>query len=236
MEKKKTRLNISIIVPTYNEIYIIRDLLTKIERAKIKNCEWIIIDDGSTDGTTNILRKVRSRNNIKVFFSNINKGRGNAIIKGIKKASGDVIVLFDADLETGLTVIKKFLREIKRGAQVVYGSKFLNKENKFGTFQYIGNYLLNKLANLLYNKDITDIATGYAAIRKNLLKKIKLSRLDFTFDIELIIKLWENNIEIKEIPIDYKARKYKKDKKINYFLDGPKLFWTLIYYKIKQIL
>ncbi len=233
---KKIKLKFSIIIPVYNEINTIKKLLTKIKQINIDNCEWILVDDGSIDGTTDILRKIRSRNNIKAIFINMNKGRGNAIIRGIKKASGDVILFFDADFETEITLIKKFLQEIEKGSQVVYGSKFLNKKNKFGLIQHIGNYLLNKLANLLYNKDITDIATGYVAVRKNILKKIKLSRLDFTFDIELTVKLWENNVEIKEIPINYKPRKYKEDKKINYLIDGPKLFGFLIYYKIKQLL
>ena len=218
----------TIIIPVFNEENTIVELLGKLKSLDIEK-EIIIIDDGSTDSTREILFKIKD-DDIKIIFNEENRGKGSAIISGIKLAGGEMIVIQDADLEYDPNELV-FLVDtmVKNDYKVLYGSRFM--KNKFPAGMSAGNYVANKILNLavllLFNFRITDEATCYKLFRADVLKKMDLKCKGFEFCPEVTAKLLRNKIKIYEVPISYTGRKNKDGKKIKW-TDGFIAVWTLV--------
>lgn len=225
---------LSIVVPVYNEKNTIETILSRLEDADLGvEKEIIIVDDGSKDGTRDILKKYESR--YKVLYHEQNQGKGAAVRTGFKNMSGDYAVIQDADLEYNPKDFKRMLEYAKaNNAEVVYGSRRLGKGKSptAGWQYYLGGVFLTFLTNLLYGTKITDEATCYKMISRNVLNKFNLCSVGFEFCPEITAKIARRKIPIHEIPIDYIPRSKKEGKKIK-LKDGLIAVWILVKYKIR---
>lgn len=226
----KNEVKLSVVIPVYNERKSIEEVIENVESVNLQK-EIIIVDDCSTDGTVDILKKINAENqNIKIFFHQENKGKGCALKTGFKEVTGNLVIVQDADLEydsKDYLILVDYL--LKNNCQVVYGSRFL--KNKFPIGMSAKNYLANKILNftvlLLFNFKITDEATCYKLFKTDLLKKINLKCKGFEFCPEVTAKLLKKKIKIFEVPINYRGRKNKDGKKIKW-TDGFIAVWTLV--------
>ncbi len=229
---------ISIIIPAYNEISTINKILNRIQKVNISK-EIIIIDDFSTDGTRQFLKKIKNPD-IKIFFHKKNYGKGHAIRTGIKHATGEIIIIQDADLEYDPQDYYKLIAPIIEGkTKVVYGTRFPKKPGHpslikpyyslFNPF-YFANKMLTITANILYKANITDEPTCYKVFKTDVLKSINLKCERFEFCPEVTAKVRKKGYKIYEVPISYTPRTVKQGKKINY-KDGFQALWTLIKYR-----
>jgi len=226
-------MKLSVIIPAYNEKRTILEILDRIDKTPLSiEKEIIIIDDFSTDGTRDILKNIKKRN-INIFYHEKNIGKGSAIRTGLKKITGDIVIIQDADLEYDPNDYQKLIDPIiKNKAKVVYGSRNLGKgkhERSHFSF-YIGGVFLSKLANLLYGIKITDEATCYKVFKADIIKNIKLKCKKFEFCPEVTAKIAKKGIKIVEIPISYHPREKNEGKKINW-KDGVEAIYTLIKYR-----
>ena len=220
---------ISILIPVFNERDFLKDVLALIEQADFGlEKEIILIDDFSTDGT----RELYNEYNYKVIYHDRNMGKGASLRDGIKEATGDIIIIQDADLEYNPFDYIQLVEEVKSGnADVVYGSRFLMKGNKFLFMSYAANKFLTLLTKILFKIKITDMETCYKVFRADLLKKIQITSDRFDFEPEITAKILSNpNIKFKELPITYDARERSKGKKIG-FIDGLQAIRTLLKYR-----
>lgn len=232
MTTKKQFKKLSIIIPAYNEEKTIKIILERIEAVDLENIEKeiIIVDDGSKDRTREILKEFKNKH--KIILHDKNQGKGMALRTGFKEATGDYIVIQDADLEYDPQDFKKMIALAKgKGARVIYGSRRLGpgwqKNPKAGWFYHLGGVFLAWLTNLLYRTRITDEATCYKMFEAKLLKSIDLKCRGFEFCPEITAKVARQGIEIHEISITYVPRNIKEGKKIK-FRDGLIAIWTLI--------
>ena len=226
---------LSVIIPVYNEKRTVLKVIDKVKKVNINNVvkEMIVVDDFSTDGTRDILKKINSRS-IRIFFHKKNMGKGAAIKTGLKHASGGIILIQDADLEYNPEEYKKLLKPIiNNKAEVVYGSRLeaIRKDIKnMYKLHYIGNLFLTLMTNLLYGAKITDMETGYKVFRKEVIKKINLRANRFDFEPEITAKMLKNGYKIHEVPISFAGRKFEQGKKITW-IDGVKAAYYLIKYR-----
>lgn len=229
-------MKVSIVIPCYNEKNTILEILKKIERADIGDHEKeiIIIDDGSNDGTRELLR-LHARKH-QVISHQQNSGKGSALRTGFQYATGDIILIQDADLEYDPADYKRLIQPIVDGKRkVVYGSRERNKKNKFhsGVFFYVGGLFLTWLTNLLYGSKLSDESTCYKVFESQTLKQITLHAQRFDFCPEITAKILKRGIKIQEVPIVYHPRKKHEGKKIR-FKDGLEAVWTLLKYRLKD--
>jgi dolichol-phosphate mannosyltransferase len=229
-----TRQTVSIIIPIYNEAQYVERILERVQSAPIPpnvNREIIVVDDGSTDGTATLLETIEGHRTIKVHRSVLNFGKGTAIRVGLYYATGDYILIQDADLEYDPNEYEKLLAPLLEGrADVVYGSRFLGNLEGMRWQNYIANKMLSFLSNALYQAHITDEATGYKVFRKNVLARMTLRCRRFEFCPEVTAKLRKAGFRIHEVPIRYEGRSVKDGKKIK-LRDGWQAIWTLIKYR-----
>ncbi len=229
-------LKLSILIPCYNEEKNLEKIVKKIEDVHFSNIkkELIFIDDGSTDQTPAILKKiVENHPNYRVITHHKNQGKGTAIRTGLQELTSDFTIIQDADLEYDPHDYKKLLDPmLNHGFQVVYGSRERNKNNKThsGLSFYLGGKFLSWLTNFLYGSNLTDEATCYKLFQTDLLKKIPLTCKRFEFCPEVTAKILKKGIPIKEVPISYHPRKKNEGKKINW-KDGLEAIWTLLKYR-----
>ena len=229
---------LSIIVCVFNEIKTIEKILSKIDSVKFQNNiqkEIIIVDNNSSDGSKEFLKKISISNNLKIFFQEKNLGKGNSIIKGIKESTGDLIVFQDADLEYDPNNFVRLVNHLlKNKLDAVFGSRIKNDEVYF---YYKINRLfvifLTKLINLLYRGSFTDVATNHKLIKREVLNKLNLVSKGFTLDFEISLKLAKYKFRCDEISIDYYPRTYKEGKKIN-LLDAIKSFFVILLYFFRK--
>lgn len=224
---------VSIIIPVYNEKKDILELLNQVENASFAGLEKeiIIVDDYSNDGTKEILEELK--NKYKIYFHEINKGKGAAIKTALEYATGDYTVIQDADLEYSPDDYDKLLPLlINKEAEVVYGSRFLNKENhkNFMLKNKFANIFLTALTNVLYGSTISDMETCYKAFKTEIIKNIKINSNRFDFEPEITAKILKKKYILKEVAINYKGRNHTEGKKINY-KDGIRAILTLIKYR-----
>ncbi len=234
----RLKLKLSIIIPVYNERKTIDQILKKIENINIRYIEKeiIIVDDFSVDGTRDILKKIKKH---KVYYHDKNYGKGSAVKTGFRNASGEIILIQDADLEYEPGDYNKILEPIlNNNAQIVYGSRFLNKKYRlFGKNRtilpthLIGNKLLSFFTGLLYNSKVTDMETCYKVFKKDVLNNIKIKSRRFDFEPEFTAKVLKKGYKIIEVPIQFNARGVEEGKKIT-VLDGIKALFVLIKYRI----
>jgi glycosyltransferase involved in cell wall biosynthesis len=225
-------VKLSIIIPVFNEKDTIKEILKRVIAADLTGIEKeiIVVDDGSTDGTRDILEQEKA-NGILVFFQETNKGKGAALRTGIKQATGDYILVQDADLEYDPQDYNKLLKPIQDGkAEVVYGSRFTGEHRNIFFHHWIGNRILTLFSNILYNTTLSDMETGYKIWKSEIIKGIKLKANRFDFEPEVTAKVLKKKIRIYEVPISYAGREYHEGKKITW-RDGFSALWALIKYR-----
>lgn len=221
---------LSVLIPAYNEINNIKNILDKIGEVTIP-MEIIVVDDGSTDGTRELLNTLKS-DVIKVVFHENNQGKGGAIKTAIAHSKGDIIIIQDADLEYDPQDYYKLIPLIESGKEkVVYGSRFLNKQNKHSYFSFfLGGQVVTWITNILYLQNLTDEPTCYKVFDAKLLKSIKLNCTGFEFCPEVTAKIAKLGYKIPEVPISYYPRSISEGKKINW-KDGVEAIWVLLKYR-----
>jgi len=234
---------LSIIIPAYNEGKTIRNVLENVANLALVNDiekEIIVINDCSTDTTSEEINQFIKDNPsqpILAFDQTINKGKGAAIHKGIELATGDYIVIQDADLELDPSDINKLLQGLStKNADVIYGSRFLTKQHKNTSFVWhiLGNGFLTKLSNIFTGFRLTDMMTCYKLVPASILKSIQLKENRFGFEPEVTLKLSKiKNLSIAEVPISYIARSKSEGKKINSG-DGMRVIYCILKYKLKN--
>ena len=228
-------MKISIIVPCYNEIFTIREILEKINICKKYNKEIIVIDDVSTDGSRDLLEKDLNKYINHLILNDKNYGKGYSICKGINLATGDIILIQDADLEYDPQDYPKLIEPIIQGyADVVYGSRFLGSQEKRVLYYWhsLGNYILTTLSNIFTNLNLTDMENCYKVFRSDVIKKIHIKENRFGFEPEITAKISKiKNLRIYEVGVKYFGRKYKDGKKITW-KDGFSAIRCIIYYNL----
>ena len=211
---------LSIIIPCYNELENIRTIVKRVKQSSIQDKEIIIVDDCSTDGTREVLKNEIEPIVHKVIYHKKNRGKGGALKTGIKYATGDVVIIQDADMEYNPKEYPNIVNAIfENQADVVYGSSFL----RGGVKGYLRNYLANKFLTFLSNcktgLKLTDMETCYKAFKREIIQSINIEEMRFGFEPEITAKIAKQGIKIKEVPIKYYPRKNSEGKKIG-FKDG----------------
>lgn len=235
-------MRLSIIIPVFNEEKTIKELLRRVDEVKIPNIEKeiIIINDGSTDNSGNILKKEVKKITSAVYLTHSrNLGKGAAVITGIKAASGEYIIIQDADLEYDPRDYIKLLSPIiQKKAKVVYGTRLnrlpnFSKDERTTRFfiHYLGNKMLSLITSILYRQWITDMETCYKVFPKKAINGMKLKAKGFEFEPEITSKLLRQGLKILEVPISTKPRSYKEGKKLQTISDGMKALQALLYYR-----
>lgn len=229
-------MKISIVIPVYNEFRSLPQVLDRVVKAPIPagcEAEIIIVDDGSTDGTTDLLRQKYSNSPLMVVHhSVVNFGKGAAVRIGIAKATGDIVLIQDGDLEYDPNDYPAILQPLVDGtADVVYGSRFLANPKGMKLLNWTANKMLTGLSNIMFGANITDEATAYKAFRTSALRSFKLDCMRFEFCPEVTAKVLRMGYKIVEVPIFYNARGVEDGKKIRWH-DGVEAFWTLIKYRM----
>jgi len=224
-------MTISVIICVYNEKKTILEILKRVQKTEFKK-EIIVVDDGSTDGTAKILKKLKTKGtNIKILFKNQNQGKGAAIRTALKHTQGDYIVIQDADLEYDPQDIKKLLKPIKEGkAEVVYGSRFTGERRNMFFWHFFANQFLTLMTDILFNTTLSDMETGYKLFKAKLIKGIKFKANRFDFEPEITARILKKKIRIYEVPISYAGREYHEGKKIM-FKDGIIALFALFKYR-----
>lgn len=236
-------MKLSIIIPVYNEEKTIAEVLRRIDHVKLPGYvkEIIIVDDGSTDKTVSVILNLKSRIKSIIFIEHKkNLGKGMAVRSGLMRATGNYIIIQDADLEYDPKEIPALLNAIKKNnAEVIYGTRLnrlpnLRRDERTPQFllQYLGNRGLSFLTSILYGQWITDMETGYKLFSRKSIEGIKLYSRSFDFEPEITAKLLKKGYKIMEIPISTNPRGYKEGKKLNTLKDGPIALWTLLKYKL----
>lgn len=229
---------LSVIIPVMNEAATIRKLIDWVKRVPLEGLEKeiLVVDDGSKDGTPEILKGTRG---IRTFFHDRNRGKGAALKTGIKNSTGDLLLLQDADLEYSPEDYPALLEPVLKGeAEFVMGSRFLYQRLRFFTRKgppffshYIGNHLIIRITNLLYGQNHTDYEGCYKVFTKSLSNAIPIQADGFAFDNELICKSLRRGYRIVEVPIRYHPRLYSQGKKIKW-KDGVLMLWTILKWRV----
>jgi glycosyltransferase involved in cell wall biosynthesis len=224
-------MDITVLIPVYNEKNTIKEIIIRVQATEIPS-EILIVDDGSSDGTSAILEKLDGQGMIRVLFHDRNEGQGAALRTGFKEVKGDVIIIQDADLEYDPREYPNLLRPIEEGiADVVYGSRFLGGARRPILFwNMVANKILTLVTNILYNNILTDMETGYKVFRREVVKDMPLHARHFEFEPEFTAKILKRQERIYEVPISFTPRFYSEGKKIK-SKDAFIALWTLLKYR-----
>lgn len=228
-------MKLSIVIPVYNEEETVKELIERLVIVKLPQVskEIIIVDDGSSDKTSEILKKIQKKYvNFKVVNRLVNGGKGAAVRDGIAQATGDYIVIQDADLEYDPQDIPKLFKPIQEGkAEVVYGSRFTGEHRNMFFWHMLGNKLLSFITNLLYNTTLSDMEVCYKLFPREVFKKISLTENRWGWDPEITVKILKQGIRIYEVPISYAGREFTEGKKVSW-KDGFRILWVLLKYRL----
>jgi glycosyltransferase involved in cell wall biosynthesis len=221
---------LTVVMPVYNERATIDEIVTRVLDVPMRK-ELVAVDDASTDGTRERLVSLGKERAFKVLLQERNQGKGAAVRRAIAEASGDVVVVQDADLEYSPEEYPELLELIVQGkADAVFGSRFIGRHRCFLFSHYLANLFLNLVTNVLYNTTMTDMETCFKAIRADVLKKLTLRSNRFGIEPEITAKLFKAGARVYEVPITYDGRDYSEGKKITW-RDGFPALWTLIKYR-----
>ena len=226
-------MKLSVVIPVYNEKDTIEKIVDLVRGVGGVDKEIIIVDDGSTDGSVDILKKIGEKYpDIKIVIKGVNKGKGDTLRVGFKETTGDYVIIQDADLEYDPQDYKKLIRALdEEGVDVIYGSRFSGSYEKMSTPHYFGNKLLTLVTNLLFGVMLTDMETCYKLIPGDFIRKVNIKSEKFDFEPEITAKILKAGLKIKEVPISYKGRNFSEGKKITW-MDGFNALHTLIKFRV----
>ncbi len=224
-------MKITVIIPAFNEKNTIQEIVRRVQAMKMVD-EIIIVDDGSTDGTRDLISNMDGKNNVRIILHEKNQGKGAAVRTGISAATGEVLMIQDADLEYDPREYPNLMKPIEEGmADVVYGSRFLGAPHRAILFwNMVANKLLTLMTNILYNNILTDMETGYKVFKREVVADMKIHAKRFDFEPEFTAKILKKNVRIFEVPITFNPRDYSEGKKIK-MRDAFEAVWTLIKYR-----
>jgi glycosyltransferase involved in cell wall biosynthesis len=222
---------LSVIVPVYDERNTVVEIVRRMRAVELPvDLEIVIVDDGSTDGTSDVLRQLAD-STVRVVLHEHNKGKGAAIRTGLEKVTGDLVLIQDADLEYDPEDWPKLLAPVLRGkAQVVYGSRFTGERRNMLFLHWMGNRFLSLTTNVLYNTTLSDMETCYKLFDRSVIEGITIRASRFEFEPEITAKILRRGIRIYEVPISYTGREFDEGKKITW-RDGFIALWTLVKYR-----
>lgn len=224
-------MKLSVIIPVYNEAKNISEIVKRVQATRLAT-EIIIVDDGSMDGTGEILQKLDGKRKVRVLIQAKNQGKGAAVVTGLKAAAGDILLIQDADLEYDPRDYPALLKPIQEGvADVVYGSRFLGAAHRVTMFWHqLANQLLTLMTNILYDSILTDMETGYKVFRRGVIEGMTIRAKRFNFEPEFTAKILKRKYRIFEVPITFNPRDYSDGKKIK-LKDAFEAVWALIIYR-----
>ena len=224
---------LSVVMPAYNEESTIEQMIRRVVAVPLRT-ELIVVDDGSTDSTREILARLAAEFPIKVILQPVNAGKGAALRRGFQEVTGDLVVIQDADLEYSPEEFPQLIELIVQGrADVVYGSRFLGRHRVFLFTHYIGNRIVTFVTNVLYNTMLSDMETCYKVMRTDVLRSFRLESNGFGIEPELTAKIFKRGYRVYEVPITYDGRGYEDGKKITW-RDGFVALWVLLKYRFTE--
>lgn len=225
-------MKLSVIIPCYNEKELLPELIALVKRAPVEDKEIILVDDGSTDGTTELIKAGLDKQVDKVVYHRVNQGKGAAIRSGLEQATGEMVLIQDADLEYDPHEYPRLIAPIVQGkADVVYGSRFSGEgPHRVHLFwHYVGNRLLTLLSNMFSNLNLTDMETCYKVFRTEIIRSLNIEENGFGIEPEITVKVGKKSCRVYEVGISYYGRSYSEGKKITW-KDGFKAVSVILKY------
>jgi glycosyltransferase involved in cell wall biosynthesis len=227
---------LSVVVPVFNERNTLVEVLRRMRAVELPDGierEIIVVDDGSTDGTRDVLRQLGD-STVRIVLHEKNRGKGAALRTAFGHATGEFVLVQDADLEYDPEDWPKLLDPVLRGrARVVYGSRFTGERRNMLLLHWIGNRFLSMTTNVLYNTTLSDMETCYKVIERRLIEEMKLESNRFDIEAEMSAKILKRGVRIYEVPISYSGREFDEGKKITW-VDGFAALWTLVKYRFRD--
>ena len=224
-------MKLTVIIPIYNEVESLSEIVKRVQGTELAG-EILLVDDGSIDGTRDLLKEMDGKDNVRVILKEKNEGKGSAVTIGMQSATGDILLIQDADLEYDPRDYPTLLKPLEEGiADVVYGSRFLGGPRRVAMFWHlVANYMLTFMTNILYNTILSDMETGYKVFRKQVVEGMTIRAKRFDFEPEFTAKILKRKYRIFEVPIAFNPRDYSEGKKIK-LRDAFEAVWTLLKYR-----